>query len=147
MHREKRPDDLAREAAGAPPEPLGTRATTVGTVKWWRGEKGYGAIATAATAPWDIWCHFGHVDQPQFYTLPSGERVPVTRDVDGRIFLPSGEQLRSGYVEGEGFIELRPGEPVEVVYVRADQESFRYVARFVRRLDTRKSESPPSAAD
>jgi cold shock CspA family protein len=139
MDREKRPDDVARAAAGVPPEPLGTRARTIGTVKWWRGEKGYGAIASAATAPWDIWCHFSNVEQAQFYTLPSGERVRVTRDDDGRIFLPSGEQLVSGYVQGEGFVELRPGESVEVVYDRANQESFRYVARTVRRLNATSS--------
>jgi CspA family cold shock protein len=77
MHRPKRPDDLAREAAGAPPEPLGTRATTVGTVKFWRDEKGYGAIASDATAPWDIWCHFSHIDMPGFRLLEVGERVDV----------------------------------------------------------------------
>ena len=41
-----------------PPQPLGTVATTTGTVKYWREEKGYGVIASDATAPWDIWCHF-----------------------------------------------------------------------------------------
>src|SRR5881296_2838413 len=70
MHRPKRPDDLAREAAGVPPQPLGSVATTIGTVKYWREEKGYGVIASDATAPWDIWCHFMHiVDMPGFRSL------------------------------------------------------------------------------
>jgi len=103
MQRPKRPDELAREAAGDPPEPLGTRATTVGTVKYWRDDKGYGVIASDVTAPWDIWCHFMHI---------SG--------------MP-------------GFRALQPGERVEVEYHRFNQESFRYVAIRVRRLD-----SPPA---
>jgi cold shock CspA family protein len=134
MHPEKSADDLAREAAGVPAEPLGTQATTVGTVKWWRDNKGYGAIGTAATAPWDVWCHFSSVDTPRFTVLPSGERVAVTRDAAGYDILPSGERLLSGYTAGTEFVALEPGEQVEVAYVRADQESFRYVARRVRRL-------------
>jgi hypothetical protein len=54
MPREPRPDDLARAAAGEPPDPLHTTGSTTGTVKWWRDEKGYGVIAADATAPWDI---------------------------------------------------------------------------------------------
>ena len=99
MPRDPRPDDLARAAAGEPPEPLGTEAETVGAVKYWRDTKGYGAIASAATAPWDIWCHFSAI-------------------------------------EGTGYKELVPGEPVAVRYYRANQESFRYLALTVRRLTT-----------
>src|SRR6266576_3007665 len=76
MQRPKRPDELAREAAGDPPEPLGTRATTIGTVKYWRDDKGYGVIASDATAPWDIWCHFMRIsDMPGFRSLQPGDRV------------------------------------------------------------------------
>ena len=98
MHRPKRPDELTREAAGEPAEPVGTRAIAVGTVKYWRDQKGHGVIATDATAPWDIWCHFAALDMP-------------------------------------GYKSLMAGEHVEVEYVRANQESFRYLARRVRRLD------------
>ena len=102
MHSPKRPDELAREAAGTPTDPIGTRAETVGIVKYWREDKGHGAIASAATAPWDIWCHFAQIDAPGFRSLTAGERVAVR-------------------------------------YRRADQESFRYVAEHVRRLN------PPTA--
>ena len=98
MPREPRPDDLARAAAGEPPDTLPVRASAEGTVKWWRGDKGYGAIATTATAPWDIWCHFAAI-------------------------------------EGSGYKELTPGERVLVDYRRANQESFRYLADRVRRLE------------
>lgn len=71
-------------------------ADIVGALKYWRDAKGYGAIASDAPAPWDIWCRF------------------------------------SG-VEMEGVTALVPGERVAVHHSRADQESFRYVARRVRR--------------
>ncbi len=71
-------------------------AETTGTVKYWRDAKGYGAITTAATAPWDIWCSFA-------------------------------------VIEGPGYRALTPGEHVTVRYYRANQESFRYVAEWVRR--------------
>lgn len=106
MPRDPRPDDLARAAAGEPPEPLYTVAETVGTVKYWRDDKGYGAIASEATAPWDIWCHFSAI-------------------------------------EGSGFKELTPGERVHVDYYRANQESFRYLAERVRRLETGVGEGGP----
>ena len=99
MQRPKRPDDLAREAAGVPPQPLGSVATTIGTVKYWREEKGYGVIASDATAPRDIWRHFMHI------------------------------------VDMPGFRSLEPGQRVDVEYVRMDQESFRFIATRVRRLD------------
>jgi cold shock CspA family protein len=52
-------------------------ATTVGTVKGWRDDKGYGAIETPKTAPWDIWCHFVHVQGTGFRMLVPGERVQI----------------------------------------------------------------------
>ena len=99
MERAKRPDDLAREAAGKPPQAIGTVAKTIGTVKYWRDEKGHGVIASDATAPWDIWCHFIHI------------------------------------VDMDGFRSLQSGQRVEVEYIRMDQESFRFIATRVRRLD------------
>ena len=104
MNRPKRPDELAREAAGTPPEPVGTIARTIGIVKYWRDDKGHGVIASDVTAPWDIWCHFVDI-----------------RDM-------------------EGFRSFAAGDRVEVEYVRFDQESFRYVASWARRLD------PPATA-
>ena len=104
MQRPKRPDDVAREAAGVPPQPLGSIATTIGTVKYWREEKGYGAIASDTTAPWGIWCHFARI------------------------------------VDMPGFRSLEPGQRVDVEYVRMDQESFRFVATRVRRLDSSVAE-------
>jgi cold shock CspA family protein len=141
--RESRPDDLAREAAGTPPEPLGNQTTTIGTVKWWRQDKGYGAIATDATAPWDVWCHISAFDGPLVFTMPSGARVPVTRDALGRMYLPSGEPV-VGIVEGVGIAPPEVGERVEVSYIRADQESFRYVARLVRRQGSSSGVESPA---
>ena len=77
MARVPRPDDLARAAAGEPTEPLNTTADGVGTVKYWRDDKGYGVIACAATAPWDIWCHFSAIDAPGFRALAAGQPVAV----------------------------------------------------------------------
>jgi len=78
MHRPKRPDQLAREAAGEPAEVLGTLASATGTVKYWRERQGVGAIASEATAPWDIWCHVSHiVDMPRPKNLVPGERVEL----------------------------------------------------------------------
>lgn len=93
----KRSDKIVRENARPPEEPIGTENSAVGTVKWWESAKGYGAIATEKADPWDIRCHFSHI-------------------------------------EGGGFRDLVPGERVEVDYCRADRESFKYVARAVRRL-------------
>jgi cold shock CspA family protein len=110
MSREKKPDDLARETAAPPPEPLGTRRVATGTVKWWRAAKGHGVFATSATAPWDIWCHFSAVDG------------------------------------AAGFVMLEPGERVSVEYIRLDQESFKYVAERVRRIDHLVASEPDSDA-
>src|SRR5437867_12999924 len=78
MQRPKRPDELAREAAGVPPQQLGTVATTIGTVKYLGEEKGYGVIASDATAPWDIWCHFMRVvDMPGFRSVEPRQGVDV----------------------------------------------------------------------
>jgi CspA family cold shock protein len=77
MNRDPRPDDLERAAAGAPPEPLYTRGSADGTVKWWKDDKGYGAIASEVTAPWDIWAHFSALEMEGFKSLVPGERVSV----------------------------------------------------------------------
>src|SRR5437016_14410150 len=86
MQRLKRPDELAREAAGVPPQPRGTVATTTGTVKYWREEKGYGVIASDATAPWDSCALAGtdcrpttlrrRTDRPQLKRDPLGAHEP-----------------------------------------------------------------------
>lgn len=77
MEHVPRPDDLARAAAGEPPEPLGTPGVAEGTVKWWKDDRGYGAIACPATAPWDVWSHFSALDMPGFKSLQPGEPVYV----------------------------------------------------------------------
>jgi cold shock protein len=77
MDRLPGPDDVARAAAGEPPDGLYTRAAAEGTVKWWRSEKGTGAIACDATAPWDIWGHFSAIEMAGFKTLTPGEAVYV----------------------------------------------------------------------
>ena len=136
MPREKRPDEIAREQAPEPAEPLGTLRTTIGTVKYWRDNKGHGVIAAEATAPWDIWCHFMAIHRTGgIATLPSGEQFEVTYDEDGRAYSPSGEQVVSGVIQHSEPAFLNAGERVEVSYIRRDQESFRYVARHVRRLE------------
>jgi cold shock protein len=73
----KRPDKVVRESAPAPRDPLGATGTTQGTAKWWESAKGYGAIATVTTAPWDIWCHFSHIDGSGYRELSPGELVEV----------------------------------------------------------------------
>jgi cold shock protein len=77
MPRAPRPDDLARATAGEPPDALGAEADALGTVKYWRDDKGYGAITSDATAPWDIWCHFSAIEMQGFKALIPGERVAV----------------------------------------------------------------------
>lgn len=66
------PGAAARAAARAPAEPLHTRGVAVGVVKWWRDDRGYGAVASAATAPWDVWCQFAAVATPGFKALTRG---------------------------------------------------------------------------
>jgi cold shock CspA family protein len=141
MSSEKRPDEIARELAPEPTEPLYTRRTTVGTVKYWRDDKGYGVIASDATAPWDIWCHFSAIERTGgVATLPSGEQFEVTYDEDGRAYSPTGELVVSGYIQHSGFVSLQAGDRVEVSYYRGNQDSFKYVAKRVRRLE------PPNTA-
>jgi len=77
MDRDFAADDAARAAAGEPTEPLGTSASALGIVKYWKSEKGYGAIASDATSPWDIWCHFMHIEGSGFRELIPGEQVSV----------------------------------------------------------------------
>lgn len=89
--------DVLGELIPEPSEPLYTQRTSIGIVKFWRDDKGYGVIESADTAPWDIWTHYS-------------------------------------FIEGTGFKTLTVGEQVEVTYYRANQESYRYVAKRVRRL-------------
>jgi cold shock CspA family protein len=49
----------------------------IGTVKYWRDERGHGAIATDRTAPWDIWCSFSAIEGTGYRALRPGERVAV----------------------------------------------------------------------
>ena len=77
MERQKRPDEIARDEAQPPTEPIGTSRIEIGTVKWWNAAKGYGVIACADVAPWDIWCHFSVIDAPGFRSLTPEEAVEV----------------------------------------------------------------------
>jgi cold shock CspA family protein len=134
MSRHKRPDDIARELAGEPPEPLNTRRRSIGMVKYWRHDKGHGAISCDDTAPWDIWCHFGQLEAAGgIAILPSGEEMKVTFDEKGRAYSPTGKNF-FGAIRVVGRISVDAGDRVEVLYRRANQESFKYVAIHVRRL-------------
>ena len=48
--------------------------------------------------------------------------------------LPGDVWVHFSHVEMEGYTVLTPGQPVEVRYQRADQDSWRYVALSVRPL-------------
>ncbi|HEY2856314.1 MAG TPA: cold shock domain-containing protein [Gemmatimonadaceae bacterium] len=89
--------DVLGQLIPDPPEPMHTQRTSIGLVKFWRDDKGYGVIESADTAPWDIWAHFSAI-------------------------------------EANGFKSLTVGEQVEVTYLRANQDSYRYIARRVCRL-------------
>lgn len=69
---------MERGRGPEPTEPLGTVRSTVGTCMWFNDEKGYGAIATEDTGPWDVWCHFSAIEAPGFRALQPGQRVEVT---------------------------------------------------------------------
>lgn len=77
MTREKSAGDIARENAPTPTEALGTIAAAVGTVKWWRDDKGWGVIATEQTAPFDVWCGFSAIEAFGYRSLKAGQRVEV----------------------------------------------------------------------
>ena len=77
MTREKKPDDIAREAAQPPTEAIGTVRSGTGAVKWWRDAKGYGVIACSEISPWDIWRHFSAIESAGFRNLTTGEQVEV----------------------------------------------------------------------
>jgi len=102
----KRPDKIIRETAALPAEPFESEATTTGTVKFFKADKGWGAIEAEATAPWDIWMHLSSIE-PADTDQKGFTRSPVT------------------------------GETVVVDYVRQDHDSFKYIARRVRRTLSR----------
>jgi cold shock CspA family protein len=104
-------------------------------VKFWRDDKGYGVIESPETKPWGIWCSFADIARTGgIATLPTGEQFPVTYDEIGRAFSPSGEEVVSGFLTGGGIRSLTVGERVEVRYHRFNQESYRYVALWVRHI-------------
>jgi len=77
MSKPDRLGDAERAAAPPPTEALGTVATTDGIVRFWRPEKGHGAICSTQTAPFDIWCHFSAVQMDGYKELEAGQRVIV----------------------------------------------------------------------
>lgn len=129
-------DESERLSARPPAEPIGTRCTAVGFVKYWKDNKGYGAISCADTAPWDIWFHYSAFPRQGIATLPSGEKVEAKSD--GRTGIRSlltGERVGPCvFVGTEPYIIVHVGAQVEVDFIRADQESFKYVAESVRLL-------------
>ncbi|HEY2376421.1 MAG TPA: cold shock domain-containing protein [Gemmatimonadaceae bacterium] len=70
--------DVLSQLIPEPPEPLYTQRTSIGIVKLWRDDKGYGVIESTDTAPWDIWSHFAAIEGTGFKSLTVGERVEVT---------------------------------------------------------------------
>jgi cold shock CspA family protein len=127
--------DVLSKIIPEPSEPLYTQHVSIGVVKFWRDDKGYGVIESPETKPWGIWCSFGSIEPAgSIATLPTGEQFPVTYDENGRAFSPSGEPVVSGVITGAGFRSLTVGERVEVRYHRSNQESYKYVARWVRRI-------------
>jgi cold shock CspA family protein len=129
-------DESARLNARPPAEPIGTDHTAIGTVKWWKDAKGFGAIACVETAPWDIWFHYSTIPKKGVATLPSGERVEAHSDGGFGVYIvSSGERLTDGTFNGtEGQVTVEVGARVEVDFHRANQESFKYVADRVRLL-------------
>ena len=127
--------DVLSRIMPEPKEPLYTQCSGIGVVKFWRDDKGYGVIESPETKPWGIWCSFGSIEPAgSVATLPTGEQFPVTYDETGRPFAPSGEPVLSGCITGGGFRSLAVGEQVAVRYYRANQESYKYVAQWVRRI-------------
>ena len=125
--------DVLSQIIAEPNEPLHTQRRSVGVVKFWRDDKGYGVIETPETAPWGIWSSFGVIAPTGgIATLPTGEQFSVTYDENGRALSPTGEQVVSGYITGGGFRSLTVGERVEVRYHRANHDSYKYVALWVR---------------
>jgi len=72
--------DVLSQIIPEPNEPLYTQRSSIGVVKFWRDDKGYGVIETPETAPWGIWCSFGSIERNAgdgFRSLTVGERVDV----------------------------------------------------------------------
>ena len=127
--------DVLSKIIPEPNEPLYTQRASIGVVKFWQDDKGYGVIESPETKPWGIWCSFASIEPiGGIATIATGERFPVTYDENGCAFSPAGEQVVSGYITGAGFRSLTVGERVEVRYHRANQTSYRYVALWVRRI-------------
>ena len=55
-----------------PVDERGTYAT--GTVKFWKGEKGWGAVVSDQV-PADVFIHFAKIDLPGYRELFAGQRV------------------------------------------------------------------------
>jgi len=70
--------DVLSQFIPEPSEPLYTQRTSIGIVKFWRDDKGYGVIEAVDTAPWDIWSSFSAIEAAGFKSLTVGERVEVT---------------------------------------------------------------------
>ena len=47
-------NDVLGIVLGDPAEPMHSIRTTIGTVKWWKDDKGYGLLTSEETGPWDM---------------------------------------------------------------------------------------------
>ena len=60
-----------------PPRRYGGAATAPGIVKFYKSDKGWGAITIEGTEPHDVFCHFSSIDGEGFLELRQGQRVTV----------------------------------------------------------------------
>lgn len=114
-------------------EPRGTRHSSIGMVKWSKTDKGYGAISVDALAPDDVWFHFTVVATNGYVTSESGEQIAAVRAGDGSIRVFGNEPWHGTFLSKDPTV-LSPGERVEVHFRRENQESFKYIAEWVRRV-------------
>jgi len=66
----------ARETGGMPSRDR-VLGPVPGTVKWWKGEKGYGVVLTPDTAPKGIWVSFSHIEGEGYQDLDQEETVDI----------------------------------------------------------------------
>jgi len=133
MTRDSRADKAARRGAPEPSEPVGESRTTMGTIKFWR-RKGFGAIASEATAPWDIWCHFTVIATTGGTPTASASGDLAIVHSGGGGFSPKGGRQGFGYTQYTPGRPLKAGERVEVDYRRENRKTFKYVATHMRRF-------------
>ena len=89
------------------------RIMAVGTIKFWKASRGWGAIVTN-DAPGEVWLHFSAFsDTPQVTVESEGTEI---------------------FREGDPLGELAPGSRIEFESEPCEQDSFRFRATTARRL-------------